>query len=49
MKAGAAYVPIDPAYPDARCAFMRDDSGVKLELDDATLAEALRGEAERRP
>lgn len=30
IKSGAAYVPIDPAYPAARCEFMQQDSGMKL-------------------
>ncbi|MEO9196819.1 MAG: amino acid adenylation domain-containing protein, partial [Polyangia bacterium] len=41
MKAGAAYVPIDPSYPEERRAFMRSDAEVAAELDDATLREAL--------
>lgn len=32
LKAGAAYVPLDPAYPRERLAFMIDDSGMKLIL-----------------
>ncbi|WP_455550828.1 amino acid adenylation domain-containing protein [Gordonia humi] len=30
IKSGAAYVPIDPAYPDDRIAYMVDDSAVSL-------------------
>jgi tyrocidine synthetase III len=30
IKSGAAYVPIDPAYPASRCAFMQQDSGMKV-------------------
>jgi amino acid adenylation domain-containing protein len=32
LKAGAAYVPLDPEYPPARLAMMRRDSGVALVL-----------------
>ncbi|HEY8947204.1 MAG TPA: MupA/Atu3671 family FMN-dependent luciferase-like monooxygenase, partial [Polyangiaceae bacterium] len=32
LKAGAAYVPLDPAYPEQRTAFMVSDSGVPLVL-----------------
>ncbi|MCY7297023.1 non-ribosomal peptide synthetase, partial [Alteromonas sp. a30] len=35
MKAGAAYVPIDPAYPDSRIAHMLSDSAPVLVLVDA--------------
>jgi amino acid adenylation domain-containing protein len=37
LKAGAAYVPLDPGYPDDRLAYMRRDSGTELVLvaDDA--------------
>jgi tyrocidine synthetase III len=30
LKSGAAYVPMDPAYPAARCAYMQQDSGMQL-------------------
>ncbi|WP_426111693.1 amino acid adenylation domain-containing protein [Pseudomonas sp. DSP3-2-2] len=32
LKAGAAYVPLDPAYPGDRLAYMVQDSGLKLLL-----------------
>ncbi|MDI5970845.1 amino acid adenylation domain-containing protein [Streptomyces sp. SL13] len=32
LKTGAAYVPLDPAYPERRLAFMADDAGLVLEL-----------------
>ncbi|NTU90172.1 MAG: AMP-binding protein, partial [Actinobacteria bacterium] len=34
MKTGAAYLPVDPAYPEERVAFMLDDSCVKILLHD---------------
>ena len=42
LKAGAAYLPLDPAYPKERLAFMIKDAGVKLvitqnKLKDRTL------------
>ena len=39
LKAGAAYVPLDPAYPADRLAFMAEDSGMRVLL----AADALRG------
>ncbi|HEY5933623.1 MAG TPA: amino acid adenylation domain-containing protein [Kofleriaceae bacterium] len=44
LEAGAAYVPIDPAYPPERRAFVSEDSGATIELDDATLRDALAAE-----
>ena len=35
LRAGAAYLPLDPTYPEARLHFMVQDSGVKLILCDA--------------
>lgn len=37
LKAGAAYVPIDPAYPADRIAWMRKDSGASAVLTAAAL------------
>jgi amino acid adenylation domain-containing protein len=45
LKAGAAYVPLDPAYPPARVAFMTADSGVRLVLTRADLAGRFPGTA----
>ncbi|MEU7996515.1 amino acid adenylation domain-containing protein [Micromonospora sp. NPDC049060] len=39
LKAGACYVPLDPAYPAARVAFMTEDSGARLVLTVADLAD----------
>jgi len=40
MKCGAAYVPMDPAYPVARLAMMAEDAGVRLIVTEATAAVA---------
>jgi amino acid adenylation domain-containing protein len=37
LKAGAAYVPLDPAYPDSRLAFMLDDCGARVLLTENRL------------
>ncbi|MEV7941740.1 amino acid adenylation domain-containing protein [Kitasatospora sp. NPDC088264] len=42
-KAGGAYLPLDPAYPADRTAFMVEDSGAGLVLADAESAARLRG------
>ncbi|MFK0113677.1 non-ribosomal peptide synthase/polyketide synthase, partial [Streptomyces sp. NPDC091217] len=40
LKAGAAYLPVDPAYPQARIAFMLDDARPTVVIDDpATVTE----------
>ncbi|MFF5973413.1 amino acid adenylation domain-containing protein [Streptomyces sp. NPDC012769] len=46
LKAGAAYLPVDPGYPAARIAYMLDDAAPALVIDDvrtvAELAESAR-------
>jgi len=42
LKAGAAYVPLDPAYPGERLSFMIADAGVELLLTQGELAERVR-------
>ncbi|WP_434695427.1 non-ribosomal peptide synthase/polyketide synthase [Pseudomonas sp. Z1-14] len=41
LKAGAAYVPLDPAYPEDRLAYMIEDSGIGLLLTQARLQARL--------
>jgi polyketide synthase PksN len=41
LQAGAAYVPVDPAYPVERLAFLLADSAAKLVLTDAPSAARL--------
>ncbi|HYH80774.1 MAG TPA: amino acid adenylation domain-containing protein [Longimicrobium sp.] len=41
LKAGAACVPIDPTYPDARVRWMLEDSGAAVVLTTRALAAAL--------
>jgi len=38
LKAGAAYVPLDPAYPEDRLAFMVEDSAAAVVLTETALA-----------
>lgn len=41
LKAGAAYVPIDPAYPKQRIGYMLEDSKAKLLISDTNEIELL--------
>ena len=41
QKAGAAYVPVDPAYPGDRIACMLEDSEARVTLDEAAVARIL--------
>ncbi|PCF93431.1 AMP-binding protein, partial [Vreelandella nigrificans] len=41
LKAGAAYVPLDPDYPSDRLAYMAKDSGIELLLTQQYLRESL--------
>ncbi|SEO65898.1 amino acid adenylation domain-containing protein, partial [Duganella sp. CF517] len=41
LKAGAAYVPLDPEYPAERLAYMLEDSGIALLLTQGAVHEAL--------
>lgn len=41
LASGAAYVPLDPAFPTERLAFMADDAGLALLVTDATAAHRL--------
>ncbi|MGV7211647.1 amino acid adenylation domain-containing protein [Oxalobacteraceae bacterium A2-2] len=47
LKAGAAYVPLDPEYPAARLAFMLEDAGVELVLAGSASLDALPAEGAR--
>ncbi|HEY1227419.1 MAG TPA: amino acid adenylation domain-containing protein, partial [Ramlibacter sp.] len=38
LKAGAAYVPLDPAYPPERLAYMAEDAGIRLVLSASSIA-----------
>jgi amino acid adenylation domain-containing protein len=45
LKAGAAYVPLDPAYPPRRLALMLEDAAPRLVLTQERLRESLPGTA----
>jgi amino acid adenylation domain-containing protein len=48
LEAGGFYVPLDPAYPQERLAFMLEDSGAAVVLTTAGVAETLPSFAGRR-
>jgi amino acid adenylation domain-containing protein len=43
LMSGAAYVPLDPSYPDARLHFMLEDSGASLAVSNTVLAGRIAG------
>src|SRR6476620_5113501 len=43
MKAGAAYVPMDPAYPSVRIGMMLEDSHADVVLTQSRLADSVHG------
>ncbi|HET7229443.1 MAG TPA: amino acid adenylation domain-containing protein, partial [Longimicrobium sp.] len=47
LKAGAAYLPLDPAYPDERIAHMLEDSGARTVITTSDLAPRVPGDAIR--
>src|SRR5262249_55015385 len=47
LKAGAAYVPLDPEYPAARLAGMMEDAGIEVLLTQSQVASQLAGEQMR--
>ena len=44
LKAGGAYLPLDPNYPPQRLDYMVKDSGVSLQLNQKSLTELLTGQ-----
>ena len=48
VKAGAAYLPLDPLLPPARLRYLLDDSDVSVVLTDRAVAPALAGFAGHR-
>lgn len=45
-KAGAAYIPIDPSYPDGRIDYILKDSGARVLLTEKEVGEILEGNCE---
>ncbi|MFD5459280.1 amino acid adenylation domain-containing protein, partial [Streptomyces olivaceus] len=49
LKAGAAYLPVDPAYPAARVAFMLEDARPAVVVDDPAAVTGTSGRPETDP
>ncbi|GAA3379182.1 non-ribosomal peptide synthetase DhbF [Streptomyces sannanensis] len=49
MKAGAAYLPVDPGYPRSRIAFMLEDACPALVVDDPSFVSATDGRPDSDP
>ncbi|MBD8514253.1 amino acid adenylation domain-containing protein [Photobacterium sp. CAU 1568] len=47
IKAGAVYVPLDPAYPSGRIQFMLEDAGIKLLITDSECVSLLTAAASK--
>jgi non-ribosomal peptide synthetase component F len=45
LKSGAGYLPLDPAYPEDRLAYMVEDSSVSIVVSTGNLADGLRSDA----
>ena len=43
LKSGAAYLPLDPAYPTERLRFIADDAGIRLLITNSNLSVAFAG------
>ena len=49
LKAGAAFLPVDPDYPQDRIDYMLSDSGAKLCITEANISELLNNENANNP
>ncbi|WP_257230880.1 non-ribosomal peptide synthetase [Streptomyces sp. UH6] len=49
LKAGAAYLPVDPAYPPSRIAFMLEDAAPAVVVDDPAVVAEASGEPDTDP
>ena len=49
QKAGAAYIPVDPTYPEERIAYMIEDSGARTVLTEESVKEILSGTTDVSP